>query len=123
MVRLVDSQCIEPLTFGSLLVNVTSHDTEVLALTVKLLLLVVSEVSEVALVSVFVYSCPLTAVPPVVPQVPSVYSCADSVPFNGAPLTGVTVAMSLGSQVWPEVLMVVSLTVKHSPELASLEPV
>jgi hypothetical protein len=96
-----------------------------LAVTEKVVLLVVSIVSaaEVALVSVFEYSCPLTAEPPLAPQVPSVYSCADSVPFSGAPLAGETVAVSFGSHVWAEALAVVSLTVKHSVDEASLEPV
>jgi hypothetical protein len=47
----------------------------------------------------------------------------DSVPFSGAPWPAVTVAESFGTQVWAEVLAVVSVTVKHSPELASLDPV
>ena len=70
MVRLVDSQWLEGPTLGSLLVNVTSQDTAVLALTVKVALLVVSVLSaaDVAFVSVFVYSCPLTEEPEVAPQ-------------------------------------------------------
>jgi hypothetical protein len=52
-----------------------------------------------------------------------VYSWADSVPFSGAPLTDPTFAVSLGSQFWFELLVVESWTVKHSPELASLDPV
>ena len=61
MVRLVDSQSLEPVTFVSVLVNVTSQDTAVLALTVKVALLVVSVVSaaDVAFVSVFVYADPI----------------------------------------------------------------
>ena len=125
MVRLVDSQWLEPVTLGSVLVKVTSQDTAVLVLTVKVVLFVVSvlSVTDVAFVSVFWYSCPLTADPPLVPQVPSEKSWAESVPLSGAPLAGATVAESLGSQVCCEVVAVVSVTVKHSPELASLDPV
>ena len=73
--------------------------------------------------SVFEYSCPLTAEPDVAPQLSPVKSWADSVPFSGAPLADATVAVSLGSQSWAEVLAVVSVTVKHSVELASSDPV
>ena len=60
MVRDVDSQWLEPGTFGSVLMKVTNHDTAVLVLTVNVVLLVVSVLSaaDVALVSVFEYSCP-----------------------------------------------------------------
>src|SRR5215469_8426526 len=70
MVRLVTSQCEDPATLGSLLVKVTSQETLVVALTRKVALLVRSVVSaaEVAFVSVFWYSCPLTAEPDVTPQ-------------------------------------------------------
>jgi hypothetical protein len=46
-----------------------------------------------------------------------------SVPFSGAPWPAVTVALSLGSQVCCEAVAVVSVTVKHSPVVASLDPV
>jgi hypothetical protein len=70
MVRLVDSQWLEPATFASVLVNVTFQETLVLVVTVKDELLVVSDLAAavVAFVSVFVYSCPLTAEPDVAPQ-------------------------------------------------------
>jgi hypothetical protein len=71
MVRLVDSQWLEPLTLGSLLVKVTSQETLVLVVTVKDVLVVVSDAGDVAFVSVVEYNCPLTADPPLVPQVPS----------------------------------------------------
>ena len=123
MVRLVTSQCMEPCTLESLLVNVTSQETLVLALTRKVLLAVISvPVFEVPF-SVAVYSCPGTAEPVVTPQLSPVYSWADSVPFSGAPLVDETIAVSLGSQFWAEALPVVSVTVKHSPVLASLDPV
>ena len=74
MVRFVTSQWLEPVTLGSVLLNVISHDTFAVALTLKVPLLVVSVVSaaDVALVRVFWYSCPLTAVPEVAPQLSSV---------------------------------------------------
>ena len=125
MVRLVDSQWLDGVTLPSVLVNVTSHDTPVLVLTVNVVLFVVSVLSaaDVAFVSVFVYSCPLTGDPPPTPQVVPVNSCAESVPFSGAPCAAVTVVESLGCQVCCEAADVVSLTVKHSPGLASLDPV
>src|SRR6516225_3596970 len=123
MVRLVTSQWLEPATFGSELAKVTSQDTLSLRVTLKEVLLVVSVAVDPVPVSVSEYSCPTIAEPEVVPQLSSVYSWADSVPFNGAPLADATFAVSLGSQSWVELLPVVSLTVKHSPELASFEPV
>ncbi len=75
-----------------------------------------------AFVSVFWDSCPLTADPPL-SQVAPVNSWAESVPLSGAPWSAVTVVESLGCQVCCEVVAVVSVTVKHSPELASLDPV
>ena len=54
MVRLVDSQWLEPDTLGSVLVKVTFHETLVLAVTVKVVLVVVSDCGDVAFVSVFV---------------------------------------------------------------------
>ena len=68
MVRLVDSQWLDPATLGSVLVKVTFHETLVLAVTVKDVLVVVSDCGDVAFVSVFVYSCPVTAEPEVAPQ-------------------------------------------------------
>ena len=123
MVRLVDSQLLELDTLGSELVNVTCHETLVLALTVKVVLFVVRVAGEAAFDSVVEYNCPLTALPPAAPHAPSEKSCIDSFPFSGAPWADVMVAESLGSQVWAEVLTVVSVTVKHSPELASSDPV
>ena len=123
MVRLVTSQCMEPFTLESLLVNVTNQDTLVLALTRKVLLAVVSMPVDEVPFSGVEYNCPLTAEPEVAPQLSPVYSWADSVPFSGAPLADETVAVSLGSQSCAEVLAVVSVTVKHSPEVASLDPV
>lgn len=125
MVRLVTSQWFEPDTLVSVLVKFTSQETLVLVLTVKVELVVVSVLSAavVAFVSVFVYSWPLTAEPEVAPQLSPVYSWTDNVPLNGAPLVAVTDAVSLGSQVWVEALAVVSVTVKHSPDEASLDPV
>jgi hypothetical protein len=102
------------------LVKVTIQDTAVLALTRNVLLAVVTmPVFEVPF-SVVEYNCPLTGEPL---QSPLVKSWADSVPFSGAPLADETVPVSLGSQFWAEVLPVVSVTVKHSPVLASLDPV
>ena len=72
MVRSVDSQWLDGATLESLLAKVTSQETLVVALTVKVVLPVVSDAGDAALVSVFVYSCPVTAVPPLLPQVPSV---------------------------------------------------
>src|SRR5215831_17031501 len=65
MVRLVDSQWLEDATLESELVKVTSQDTALVASTVKVVLLVASVLSaaDVAFVSVFWYSCPLTAPP------------------------------------------------------------
>jgi hypothetical protein len=68
MVRLVDSQWLEPVTLGSLLVKVTSQETLVLAVTVKVVLVVVSVAGDVAFVSVVWYSWPATAEPEVAPQ-------------------------------------------------------
>jgi hypothetical protein len=70
MVRFVDSQWAEDATLGSELVKVTSQDTAVLVVTVKVVLFVVSvrSAADVAFVSVFWYSCPLTAEPEVAPQ-------------------------------------------------------
>src|SRR6266545_3121642 len=59
MVRLVDSQWLEPLTLGSLLVKVTSQETLVLVVTVKDVLVVVSDAGDVA-VSGQLYSTTLT---------------------------------------------------------------
>ena len=52
-----------------------------------------------------------------------VNSWADKVPLIGAPWADVTVAVSFGNQVWVDDPAVVSLTTKHSPDDASLEPV
>ena len=125
MVRLVDSQWVEPVTLESVLVKVTSQDVLVLVLTLKVVLLVVSvrSAAVVAPFSIFVYVCPVGLVPPPAPQLPSVKSWMISVPFSGAPWPAVTVAESLGSQVCAEAADVVSVTVKHSPLLASLDPV
>ena len=70
MVRLVDSQWLEPVTLGSVLVKVTSQETLWLVLTVKVELFVVSVLSpaDVAFVSVLSYPCPLTLPPEVAPQ-------------------------------------------------------
>ena len=68
MVRLVTSQCMEPATLGSLLVNVTSQETLVLVLTLKVVLAVVSVPVGEGPVSVVEYNCPLTAEPEVTPQ-------------------------------------------------------
>src|SRR6516164_10229268 len=101
MVRVVDSQWLDGATLLSLLVNVTSHEygPALPASTVNVVLFVVSVLSaaDVAFVSVFVYSCPLTALPEVAPQLSPVKSWADSVPLNGAPWAAVTVVESLGS--------------------------
>jgi hypothetical protein len=111
---------LEPATLGSELVNVTNQDTAVLVLTRNVLLAVVTvPVFEVPF-SAVEYACPLTGEPL---QSPLVKSWADSVPFNGAPLADETVPVSLGSQFWLEALAVESVTVKHSPVLASLDPV
>jgi hypothetical protein len=72
MVRLVFSQWLEPDTLGLVLVKVTSQETLWLVVTEKVVLVVVSDCGDVALVSVLVYSCPLTADPPPTPQVPPV---------------------------------------------------
>lgn len=122
MVRLVDSQLVELVTLGSELLKVTSQETLVLVRTLKVVLFVVSVAGEAAFDSVVEYNCPETLEPPAAPHAPSVKSCMDSVPFSGAPWADVMVALSFGSQVWAEVLAVVSLTVKHSPEVASLDP-
>jgi len=55
IVRLVDSQWLSDVTSGSVLVNVTSHETEELLLTVNDVLFVVSVLSatDVALFSGF----------------------------------------------------------------------
>ena len=70
MVRLVNSQWLEDATLGSELLKLTSQDTALVAWTVKVELFVVSVLSaaDVAFVSVFEYSCPLTAEPEVAPQ-------------------------------------------------------
>ena len=105
---------------GSELTKVTFHETSWLK--TSALLVVSDTVPVVLVVTVFVYVCPPTAFP--LTQPVPVYSWTVSVPFSGAPLTELTVAVSLGTQLWAEVLAVVSVTVKHSPgELASLDPV
>ena len=86
MFRLVDTQWIKPATLGSVLMKVTSQQTLALVLTIKLVLLVVSVAEEPVPDSVSEYYCPLTAERWVNPQLSSVCSCADSVPFSGAPL-------------------------------------
>ena len=124
MVRLDDSQVLDGPTLAPLLgVNVTCQDTEVLVL-IGVVLFVVSVLSAalVAFVSVFENSGP-AADPPLAPQLPSVKRWMDRVPLSGAPWPAVTVALSLGTQVCCEAADVVSVTVKHSPELASLDPV
>ena len=124
MVRFEDSQVLDGPTLEPVPgANVTCQDTEVLVL-IGVVLFVVSVLSAalVAFVRVFVNGCP-TGDPPVVPQVPSEKSWMDSVPFSGAPWSAETVALSLGTQVCCETADVVSVTVKHSPELASLDPV
>lgn len=121
MVRLVDSQWLEDATLGSELLNVTSQDVAVLVLTLNEVLLVVNVADEPVPVSVFEYSWLLTSEPAAQPL--PMKSCADSVPLSGAPLADETIAVSLGSQSWSEVLAVVSVTVKHSPGLESLDPV
>jgi len=68
MVRLVDSQWLEPPTLESVLVKVTSQEVLALLVTVNDVLFVVSDAGDVALVSCLVYSCPLTAEPEVAPQ-------------------------------------------------------
>src|SRR5215467_1321371 len=98
MVRLVDSQWLELATLGSVLLKTTSQDTAELTETLNVVLFVVSVAEEPVPDSAFVYSCPLTAEPEVAPQLPPVKSWADSVPVSGAPLSVVTVAVSLGSQ-------------------------
>jgi hypothetical protein len=123
MVRFVVSQWLEPPTLGSELVKVTSQDTAVLVVTVKVVLFVVSVLSaaDVAFVSVLWYACPLTSEPAA--QLAPVKSWMVSVPFSGAPAVAVMLAVSLGTQVWAEAADVVSVTVKHSPEVASPDPV
>ncbi len=69
MVSDVDSQCELLPTFGSELVNVTSHETLPLTLTRYVVLLVLKDAGEAASVSVVEYSWPATAVPPPTPQV------------------------------------------------------
>jgi hypothetical protein len=125
MVRFVDSQWLDDATLGSVLVKVTSQDASLVLPTVNVVLFVVSVLSDwdVAFVSVFWYSWFWTAEPEVAPQLLPVNSWADSVPFSGAPWAAATVVLSLGSQFCCELAAVVSLTVKHSPELASLDPV
>jgi hypothetical protein len=69
-------------TRGSLLVKVTSHDTAALAVTEKVVLLVVSIASaaEAALVSVFEYSWALTAAPELAPRSPPVHRTTPATP-------------------------------------------
>ena len=124
MVRFEDSQVLDGPTLEPVPgANVTCQDTEVLVL-IGVVLFVVSVLSaaDVAFVSVFVY-CGPTADPSPTPQVVPVNIWMDSVPFSGAPWSAETVALSLGTQVCCETADVVSVTVKHSPELASLDPV
>ena len=119
MVRVDASHSVELATLGSVLMKVTSQEVLVLMVTLKVVLLVISvrSVVDVAFASVLVYSCPLTAEPLLPPHALSLKSCADSVPFSGAPWAAVMVAVSLGSQFWAEAVVVVSVTVKHSPEV------
>ena len=68
MVRLVTSQWLELATLVSVLVKVTSQETLVPTVTLKVVLLVVSVAGDAASDSVVEYSCPLTAEPEVAPQ-------------------------------------------------------
>jgi hypothetical protein len=70
MVRFETSQVVESPTLLSPLWKVTFQDTAWLVLTVKVVLVVANVLSaaDVAFVSVFWYSCPLTALPEVAPQ-------------------------------------------------------
>jgi hypothetical protein len=103
MVRLVDSQWLELVTLESLLVKVTSQDTAELAVTLNVVLLVVSVPEEPVPDSVFEYSCPLTAEPEVAPQLSPVKSWAVSVPVSGQlyskTLSGT--ASRSGARRWP----------------------
>ena len=78
--------------------KLTSQETLWLTVILKVVLLVVSVAENPVPVSASEYNCPTIAEPEVLPQLSPVYSWADSVPFNGAPLPDARFAVSLGSQ-------------------------
>jgi hypothetical protein len=94
IVRLVVSHLVDPDTFGSVLVNTTSHETSFVASTVTVELVVDRLAGEAALLRVNV-SAGLSTVPV---QVSPSWSVNESVPFSGAPCADVIVALSFGSQ-------------------------
>jgi hypothetical protein len=110
IVRAVTSQCELPLTLALLLVNWTSHDTVVEDVTETVEFVVVRVAGDAAFVRVNV-SAARSTVPE---QVPPEKSVNDSVPFSADPPVDVTVAESFGSQVWADVVVDVSETLKHS---------
>jgi hypothetical protein len=118
MTSWVFSQCVLPSTSGLSLVNTVFHDTvfDVLTKTVVLVVdLVTGDASSIAKVSAVRRTVPV--------QSALSYSVNDTEPFRAVPPVDVNVAESFGSQFCAEVPPVESLTVKHSPVLASLEPV
>jgi hypothetical protein len=122
IVRLVFSQCVLLPTSGSLLVKLTSHDTVLVVDTLVVEFVVTRVAGEAASVSVNVSASRRTD-PLVAPQLSPEYSVNDSVPLRFVPPVDVTVAESFGSQFCADVVPVVSFTWKHSPVVASLEPV
>ena len=125
IVRLVVSQWVDEPRFALLLANVTCHATVSDWVSWKVVFDVVSDWGEGALVRVVEYVWPLTegpvAVEPSTEQPPSC-NWIVSVPLSGALWADVIVAVSLGTQSCTDEADEVSSTVKHSPEVASLEP-
>jgi hypothetical protein len=116
VVRLVLSQCSLLPTSALVLVNATFHDTvfETVTETVVLLVdFVTGDASSTAMVSVGRSTVPV--------QFALSYRVKASEPLSAVPPSEVIVAESFGSQVCAEVADVVSVTVKHSLALESLE--
>jgi hypothetical protein len=112
------SQCVLPSTSGLSLVNSVFHETvfDVLTKTVVLVVdLVTGDASSIGNVSAVRRTVPV--------QSALSYSVNDTDPLSADPPVEVNVAESFGSQFCADVPDVESFTVKHSPVLASLEPV
>src|SRR4051812_47133811 len=110
MVRLVDSQCEELPTSGSLLAKLTHHETSWVVRTLVDVFVVVRVAGDAAPVKVNVSAVRRTLPSQVVP----LYRVNDRVPFSAVPPVEVIVAASFGSQFCADEADVVSATSKHS---------
>ena len=119
IVRSDDSQWLESARkLPAAAVKTTFHETVLLVATVVAVFVVFLVAGEAALVSGNV-SAALSTVPV---QLALSYSVNDSVPLIGVPLLpAVTVPESFGNQSWADVLVDVSVTVKHSFAPLSLD--